>query len=142
MNEPDVPTWLANLRVLVGDEHGRISKVARLAKMERQQLAAILDGKNANPGIKMLGRLAHAVGKTVDELFARPGGGTGHGTAGTVGGGGEGQGLASYLTQLAALGDEQFPAPDTWQGDVHQAIAALNRALRRQADTANTGTKT
>ena len=40
--------------------------------------------------------------------------------------------VANYLRGLLEETDREFPAADTWQGDVHKAIAALNRALRRE----------
>ena len=43
--------------------------------------------------------------------------------------------VARYLRSLVDAVDVEFPAQDNWQGDVHKAIAALNRALRREADS-------
>ena len=43
-----------------------------------------------------------------------------------------------WIEKLLASVDTDFPAEESWKGDIHKAIAALNRALRREGTTSST----
>jgi transcriptional regulator with XRE-family HTH domain len=122
MNKEQDPTWLVNLREMVGVGHGRITEVAEAAGMKRQQLQAIVKGENLNPTVDVLDRLARTAGKTVDDLFARPREIVGH----------VGEHEGSTVLDRALLAAKSQPG--TWQSDVADALAALARALGRELD--------
>jgi DNA-binding phage protein len=46
-----------------------VGEVAKAAGMHRQQLDAILIGKNLNPGILTVARIVDAAGSSMAELF-------------------------------------------------------------------------
>lgn len=48
------------------------------------------------------------------------------------------QHLAVFEDLITTL-DAEFPAADSWEGDIYKAIAALNRALRRGPDSGTAG---
>lgn len=45
----------------------------------------------------------------------------------------------AVLEDLVSALDTDFPAEDSWRGDIYKAIAALNRALRRGEDSGASG---
>lgn len=85
-----------------------------------------LEKGTENPTLDTLDRLAAALAIDVGELL-RP---RLEQESGRVEGGSEG---SPILAALLARLDADAPAEDSWRGDVLKAIAALNRALRREA---------
>jgi transcriptional regulator with XRE-family HTH domain len=69
MSRPDPPDIAARLRHLIADRCLTASEVAKAAGMHRQQLDAILLGKNLNPGILTVARIVEAAGSSMAELF-------------------------------------------------------------------------
>lgn len=127
----DAPVWLINLREIVGSKRGDVTRVARAVPMKLSQLQRILSGDNLKPQINTLERIVQACDRSIEDLFSRPEGASGHGRRE------EGGGNPVLEERLAAL-DGKFPAEDSWRGDVQKAqsalidvAAALARALRR-----------
>jgi len=94
--------------------------VSKLSKLER--------GEEQNPRLRTLERLAEGLSVSVSGLFIdpRPENETGHA--------GQRETVQSH-PGLEALIDTEFPADDSVEGDIHKAIAALARALRRPRAT-------
>lgn len=67
MPKPD--DLAARLQSLLDERGLSIAEVAREAGMAKQQLHAILSGKNPNPGVLTVQRIASAIGVTLAELF-------------------------------------------------------------------------
>jgi transcriptional regulator with XRE-family HTH domain len=90
-----------------------------------------LEKGEENPTLETLDKLANALDIDVGSFLIepRPEQETGRESAG------ERREGSSVLDAVLARLDEEFPAEDSWQGDVHKAIAALNRALRRPPAT-------
>lgn len=83
-----------------------------------------LEKGSENPTLETLDKIADALEIDVSELLnPRPEGATGRADN-------RSQDLA-ILEELLSVVDRETPAQDSWRGDVLQAIATLNRALRR-----------
>lgn len=85
-----------------------------------------------NPTLETLDKLARALVVDITDVFgARPEAEAGHATD---------RAAAVHdhprLERLIASVDSDFPAEDSVEGDIHKAIAALNRALRRPRTSA------
>lgn len=130
------PAWRERL-LRATQRHGDLKRIADAAGMTSQQLKKVIN--SGDPRLSTLDRCAKAVGLSVDELLRppRPERTAGREDEGDLPGGT----LEAYLGRLVERGDAEFPAEDSWQGDVHQAIAALNRALRRSSVAAEVDQK-
>lgn len=125
-----LPIWAERIAELVGTDHGRLAKVARDAGMDSPQLDRLRKGENDNPTVAVLTRIADALGVPLAALFTRPEKDARHGM-----GGERNPILDRRFAELLGALDVEVPAPDSWRGDILKALAALNRALRRE-DTA------
>jgi transcriptional regulator with XRE-family HTH domain len=63
------PDLAGRLRQIIDDRCLTVGEVAKAAGMHRQQLDAILIGKNLNPGILTVARIVDAAGSSMAELF-------------------------------------------------------------------------
>lgn len=119
------PVWRQQIAAAVS-RHGRLKEVADAAEMTSSQLQKIANGTNANPGVATLARIAAAIELTLPELMSgpRPEKESGHAERRTEGN--------PILAGLLAKLDTEAPAEDSVRGDILKAIAALNRALRRE----------
>lgn len=123
----EAPQWLLNLREIVGTKRGDQSEVAGKAKMKLSQLQRILAGENLRPQVDTLERIAATRGKTIEDVFARPGA-SGHEH---IGGNGSGAGLADSLRRALHQYEATGQFPNDWRGDIMLAIFTLTRALQR-----------
>lgn len=129
------PQWLSNLRAMVGDRRGDKTRVAKAAKMPLQQLQAILDGNNLKPQVDTLERIAVACGRELEDVFTRPGKGTGH-ASGDSGDSGQARiedHLAAIISHLGSL-DGQARA------EFSIAVTSLLAALEHARPAAAGGT--
>ena len=108
--------------------------VARAAGMNAGKLNEIVKGKTArgkrpDPQFSTVEKIAKGFGISVLALLEgpRPEDDTGHAQRSVQ--------THSGLQRLLDAVDAEFPAEDSWQGDIHKAVAALNRALRRGRDS-------
>ncbi len=103
--------------------------LASAAGLDPSKLSKLENDHPVNLTLKTLERLAAAMKVSVGELFTspRPEGLSGHdaGTAAAE------RGRDPRLDTLIAQLDADYPAEDSIEGDIHQALAALTRALRR-----------
>jgi transcriptional regulator with XRE-family HTH domain len=112
---------LRGKRTLKEINQGAKVGVSKLSKLER--------GDEDNPQYETLVRVARGLDVPLATLFdeSRPEEGSGHAERPS-------EGSPILETFLARL-DAEAPAEDSVRGDILKAIAALNRALRREADT-------
>lgn len=83
-----------------------------------------LERGKENPTLETLDKLADALGIDVSQLLEPRPEDAGHADRPREGA----AVLAQYLVDL----DTEFPAEDSVEGDIHKALAALTRALRRE----------
>jgi transcriptional regulator with XRE-family HTH domain len=108
-----------------------LDELADRSKLNRGTIHRILDDKTNEPSFNTVVKLAAAFGPDVTHEMARlinprPDQESGHA---------ERRAGSPVLEALLAHLDEEAPAEDSVRGDILKAIAALNRALRRDADT-------
>ena len=119
------------------DEKGLTQEqLAEAAGVSKGQVSRWERGEDANPGLVSIQQLADALGVQIADFFPRPEGETGHAAADT-----RPRERAEILDRLLDSIDGDFPAEDSVEGDIHKAIAALNRALRRGRTTGTTAGK-
>lgn len=95
-----------------------------------------LEKGSENPTLETLDKLASALKVDVSDLFRPRPEDAGHEDRPRE--------RSQVLDQILSELDQEYPAADSWEGDIHKAIAALNRALRRGRDsgTVNRAPKT
>lgn len=139
---PRVSRWgdrIREIREAKGITQARLAElvVEHGGAMDRSRVSNIETGENDNPELDTLCVIAVALSVDIGELFTapRPEQDAGHAT-GRLGVGGESPG---FFEGLRTLLDRETPAPDTVEGDILKAAAALDRALRRLATARASG---
>lgn len=97
--------------------------LAEASELDPSKLSALVNNKPVNLTLKSVERMAKALKVPVGRLFEepRPEESAGHVPLSPHSG----------IEALIAALDDEFPAEDSVEGDIHKAIAALTRALRR-----------
>jgi len=100
--------------------------LAEAAEMDPSKLSALVNGKKPNLTLRTIERLSSALKVDIRELFESP-------RPEVSGHADESEHVSGHqmLEALLSTIDQEFPAEDSLEGDIHKAIAALNRALRR-----------
>lgn len=107
--------------------------LAEKSGLSKGQISRWERSEDMNPGLNSIQQLADALEVHISMFFPRPEEESGDAVdTGVV------QVNRWIETRLAAI-DEEFPADDSVEGDIHKAIAALNRALRRTRTSAAAG---